>query len=63
MYLYDLQEHHMVVYCQNLANMFLNSVTIQSLLRIRKNIKNFNFRGHSAHKCKTSGVFAKRHVA
>jgi len=44
MYLYDLREHHMVVYRQNLANMFHNLMIIQSFLRIRKR-KKIKFRG------------------
>jgi len=53
----------MVVYRQNLVNMLHNSMIVQSLLKIKKYIKKIKFRGHFAHKCKTSGgVFAKRHV-
>jgi len=49
----------MVVYRQNLANMIHNSVIMQSLLRIRKKIK---FRGHFAHKCKTSGGYLQNMI-
>jgi len=50
---------YMVVYRQNLANMLHNSMIMQSLLRIKKKYKNFQVKGHFAHKCKTSGGICK----
>jgi len=53
----------MVVYRQNLANMFHNSVIMQSLLMIRKKIYKFSSSGGILHiSAIFRGVFAKCHV-
>ena len=53
----------MVVYRQKLANMFHNSVIMQSFLMIRKKKYNFSSSGGILHiSAKLPEVFAKRHV-